>query len=111
MILISWLGWTTGTLLGSVAGKILPAILTGALGIMLYAMFIAIITPAAKAHKGTCICIICAIVLSFLFEFLPPLKSIPHGMVIVILTVVLSAIFAFLAPVSEKDPWEEEERV
>ena len=106
-----YLGWSLGTLCGALVGGVLPSLLTGVMSVAIYAMFIAIITPAAKAHKGTVICIICAIILSFLFEFLPPLKSIPHGMVIVILTVVLSAIFAFLAPVSEKDPWEEEERV
>ena len=41
-------GWVLGTLAGALAGAVLPASLSSALGIALYAMFIAIITPAAR---------------------------------------------------------------
>ena len=70
-------------------------------------MFIAIITPAAKASRSTALCILTAIVFSCAFEFLPFLSGIQDGMVIVILTVGISALFALIAPVSESDPWEE----
>ena len=64
MILISFLGWTGGTFLGAVAGTLLPAILTGALGIMLYAMFIAIVVPAVKENKQIALLVLITAVLN-----------------------------------------------
>ena len=45
---LPYVGWTLGTLLGALAGDILPIIITSALGIALYSMFIAIIIPPAQ---------------------------------------------------------------
>ena len=102
-----YIGWSLGTLLGSLLGNVLPAFLTDAFSVAIYAMFIAIITPAAKSSRSTALCILTAIVFSCAFEFLPFLSGIQDGMVIVILTVGISALFALIAPVSESDPWEE----
>ena len=43
LILTPFLGWSTGTLLGALAGDIMPVSVTAALSLMLYGMFIAII--------------------------------------------------------------------
>ena len=104
-----YLGWSLGTLFGALLGGVLPSLLIGAMSVAIYAMFIAIVTPAAKTHLATTLCIVMAIAASFAFEFLPYLKTIPRGMVIVAITVVLSALFALIAPISESDPWEEED--
>lgn len=45
LILPPYVGWAVGTLVGAVAGNILPAFLISALGIAIYGMFIAIIVP------------------------------------------------------------------
>lgn len=45
LILSSYSGWVGGTVLGALASSLLPASLLSALGIALYAMFIAIIIP------------------------------------------------------------------
>lgn len=45
----SYIAWNTGTVLGILASKILPQTVTLSLGIALYALFIAIIVPGARA--------------------------------------------------------------
>lgn len=48
LILTPYLGWSVGTLLGSVAGSLLPAAVISALGIAIYGMFTAIVVPEMK---------------------------------------------------------------
>lgn len=48
MILVAFLGWTAGTFLGGIAGELLPSIVTDAMGLALYGMFIAIVVPPAQ---------------------------------------------------------------
>lgn len=105
------IGWALGTLAGALLGGVLPPIITAAMSVAIYAMFIAIVTPQAKSHVATALCVFSAIILSTLFELLPVLKKMPRGIVIVLLTVIISAFFALVAPISEHDPWEEEEKL
>ena len=103
-----YLGWTLGTLLGAVAGNILPASVVNALGIAIYAMFIAIILPGAKKDKNTLFAILVAIGLSVLFYYTPVLSSVPSGFVIVICAVSVSALFALIAPLKDEEEVAEE---
>ena len=94
-------GWTTGTFLGALFGQILPENITNALGLMLYAMFIAIIIPAAKKEKRVLLCVLLAAAISVFFKFVFP--SLTSGFSIII-SACLSAVFCSLvAPVSEED--------
>ena len=55
--LTPFIGWTGGTLLGALAGSVLPLAVRTALGVMLYGMFIAIVVPprpAGEARSGRC---------------------------------------------------------
>lgn len=99
LILTPYLGWTCGTLLGAIAGDILPSIVTAALGIAIYGMFIAIVTPVARADRATAVCVLIAAVLSCLFYYLPALSSVPSGFVIIICAVIAAGIMALVAPV------------
>lgn len=108
---LPYIGWSLGTLFGALLGGVLPSLLTGALSVAIYAMFIAIIIPEAKAHLATAMCILSSIAVSFAFEFISVFKNFPRGIFIVVATIVLSALFAFISPISETDPWEEEESV
>jgi len=101
-----YLGWTLGTLLGAIAGNILPTPVVNALGIAIYAMFIAILVPAVRTGIGTALAVVSAVALSCLFYFLPALSRIPSGFVIVICAVSVSVLFALIAPVP--DPVDEE---
>lgn len=95
------LGWTFGTALGAYAGNILPDAVTSALGIAIYAMFIAIIVPAAKHHRPVLFCIIIATALSVAFSVIPFLKQVSGGMVIIICAIVASCVMAAVAPIQE----------
>ena len=52
LISVSTFGWCLGTFLGASAGALLPPSLTNAMGIVLYAMFIAIVIPPARKSRG-----------------------------------------------------------
>lgn len=107
LILTPWLGWAIGTLLGAVAGNILPAIVISALGVAIYGMFIAIIIPPAKKHAATALCILSAVVMSCAFYYIPALKQVPGGFVIIICAVAAGILFALLAPIeAEEDKHE-----
>lgn len=99
LILTPYLGWSLGTLLGAVAGDVLPGVVTSALGIAIYGMFVAVVVPAAKQSKATALCVVFATGLSCLFRFVPALSAVPEGFVIIICAVSASAVFALAKPV------------
>ena len=103
---LPFFGWTGGTLLGALAGSILPADIRAALGVMLYGMFIAIVVPPAKTEKPVFITLILALVFSCLFAWVPQLKAVSAGISIVICTVAAAAIAAVLFPISEEEVQE-----
>lgn len=102
LILTPYLGWSAGTILGAVAGNVLPKIVITSLGIAIYAMFIAIVVPAAKENKHTLICVIIAVLLSCLFNFVPVLNKVPSGFVVIICAVLASTFAALLFPISSE---------
>lgn len=99
LILMPYLGWSGGTLLGAAAGNILPSLLTSALGIAIYGMFIAIIVPEAKKKAPTALCVLFSVALGCAFRFIPPLRAVPDGFVIIICAVTAGLVFAALFPV------------
>lgn len=107
LILLPVIGWTSGTLLGGVAGNILPTIITAALGLAIYGMFTAIVVPVAKKEKATAICVLFSIALSCAFKYIPLLSKVPSGFTVIICAVVASAIFAIVAPIKTEEENEE----
>lgn len=103
LILTPFFGWSAGTLLGAAAGELLPEIAISALGIAIYAMFIAIVLPKAKKHRPTAFCVLIAIVLSCAFTYIPGLKDIPSGFTVIICAVIAAGVMAIIAPVGEED--------
>ena len=96
-------GWSIGTLLGAVAGNILPIPVRDALGIAIYGMFIAIIIPACKQYRPVLIVTLCACILSCLFAFLPVLNRVSSGFTIIICALVSAGLGALLFPVQEQE--------
>lgn len=103
LILTPFLGWSFGTFLGAGAGRILPMIVVSALGIAIYAMFVAIVVPEAQNKKSTACCVLLAIVLSCLFNFVPILNKIQSGFVIIICASLASLVFALVSPIEIKE--------
>ncbi len=103
LILTPYLGWSGGTLLGAIAGDILPAIVTSALGIAIYGMFIAIVVPAARASRATLGCVILAAAFSCAFRYISLLGSVPSGFVVIICALLAAGITALVAPIPVAD--------
>lgn len=103
LILTPPIGWTLGTLFGALAGNLLPTIVLSALGIAIYAMFIAIVIPAARADRKITLCAALSVALSCAFYYIPDLSIIPSGFVIIICAVAASALFAFIAPLPDEE--------
>ncbi len=99
LIITPYLGWSLGTLIGALAGEVFPAILTSALGVAIYGMFIATVIPEMHKSVATALCVALSVVLSCIFNFVPSLSEIPPGFTIIICAVAASAVFAILAPV------------
>ncbi len=98
-----YLGWCGGTLLGALAGEVLPASLSSALGIALFAMFIAIIVPEAKKSRPVLVVCLVAAALSALFYYVPVLSVIPSGWALIIAAVLAAAVGAWLFPMEQKE--------
>lgn len=103
MILCAYSGWVSGTTIGALASGLLPQSIVDALGIALYAMFIAIIIPPAKESKPIMKIVMISIAMSCAFYFIPALKAVSSGWVIIICGVVSSAIGAIFYPVGNEE--------
>lgn len=96
-------GWTLGTLVGAIAGQILPAAVIAALSVAIYGMFLAIIIPPAKKNHTLIWVILAAMALGAVFKYVPGINQISSGFAIIIITVVVSAAAALIKPVKEED--------
>lgn len=93
--------WATGTMLGVIAGEMLPLNVVSALSVALYGMFLAVIIPNAKKDKTVLILVLSCFLVSFLMAYLPIVSKIPEGTRTIILTVVISAFAALVCPLKE----------
>lgn len=103
-----YLGWSLGTLGGALAGQILPTDLQSALGIMIYAMFIAIILPPARKDLGVLGTVVIAVALSCCLKFIPFFGFISDGFAIIICALIATVVMALLHPIAEDDETEKE---
>ena len=102
LIAVAIPGWVLGTALGAAAGNILPAVLTNALGIAIYGMFIAIILPPAKENRVVAGVVVLSMVLSALFTYLPVLCNISSGFRIIVITLITAGGAALLFPIPDE---------
>ena len=103
LMLTPFLGWTLGTLLGGVAGTLLPDFVRSALGIAIYGMFLAIILPPARERRPIRFVVICAVALSMCFRWMPGLNRISGGFAIILCAVISAAAGAARYPETEED--------
>ena len=97
------LGWTGGTLSGALLGGVMPPIMQSALGVALYGMFIAIVTPDAKKEKSILCVILIAVACSCIMFYTPVLKEVSSGFAVIICTVIAAAFGAIVFPREEVD--------
>ena len=96
-------GWAFGTMLGVIAGNIMPPRMVSAFSVALFGMFIAIIIPPSKQNKVVAGLVILAFILSFAATCLPWISTLSDGTRTIILTVALSAGAAFFFPIPTED--------
>ena len=102
MVLVSYIGWQLGTVLGATITSLLPDIVRSAMSMAIYGMFIAIILPPARASRPVLLSVILAAVVSCLFFFTPGLKLLSRGWVIILTTFIVAGFMAWKFPRKEE---------
>lgn len=105
IIFVATLGWVSGTAMGALAGELLPAAVSSAMGLVLYGMFIAIVIPPCKKERGVLAVSLAAVVLSLLFRYV--FKAVPGGFAMMICAIAASLAGAWLFPVKETEDSKE----
>ena len=102
ILLSSYLGWNAGNALGALGTSLLPASALAPLGIALYAMFVAIVVPAAKALRPTLLCVALAALLHVGLRLLPEGVRPSPSLSILSAGVAAAAASAWIAPKKEE---------
>lgn len=102
--IMPYIGWILGTAAGAVVCTLLPETLQNSMGIALYAMFIALVIPAAKKSKAALCVAACAIFVSSVLKWVPLFSAISGGWRIIIATIIACALGAKLFPLEDVEP-------
>ena len=100
--------WAVGTMLGIIAGNILPLRIVSALSVALYGMFLAVVIPPARHDRHIAMIVLTSFVLSLIASVAPVIKNWSGGMQVVVLTVLIASAFAILFPVKQEENADEE---
>ena len=72
MALVSYLSWNFGTLIGAVASGFLPKLLTAALGVAMYAMFLALLMPNLRGNARLALLVLFTAAVNALLSLILP---------------------------------------
>lgn len=103
LALLPYLGWGGGTALGAILGNVLPARIMSALGLAIYGMFIAIVTPEMRRHRPVIFTVIVAALLSACFTYVPVINRLSSGLAISVCAIVSALLASVLYPISTDD--------
>ena len=95
-------GWTAGTALGALISGLLVESVANAMGIALYAMFIAIIIPPAKKSRPVVFTILLSVAVMVALSTIPLFSVISEGFRVIIATFAAAGTAAVLFPVREE---------
>lgn len=99
--LLPYIGWAAGTAAGAIVCTLLPVTLQNSMGIALYAMFIALVIPAAKKSKAALVVAGCAIFISSVLKWFPVFRFVSGGWRIIIATIIACTLGAKLFPLED----------
>lgn len=101
LIVLPFIGWTSGTLIGALASQLLPEVISNVMGILLYGMFMAIFVPASRKSKPILLAVIISAGLSITFKYLLPFIS--GGFSIILSSLTACVVCAVLFPIEEEE--------
>ncbi|MGF7145256.1 4-azaleucine resistance transporter AzlC [Anaerotaenia torta] len=96
-------GWSMGTALGAMICSALPSSLSNAMGIALYAMFLAIIIPSARESRAVAAIILLSASAACLLRYLPVLCLISPGFRVILATFLGAGAGAYFFPADERE--------
>ena len=94
--------WAVGTMLGVIAGNVLPAVAVTALSAAIYGMFIAVVIPPARKDRVILILVAISFAVSGLVSLIPLFAAMSESLRIILLTLVISCAAALIRPVTEE---------
>ena len=97
-----FLTWSVLTLCGYIGTAFLPRDLQSSMGIAIYALFLAIIIPAARKSRAALIVTLSAMTLSALLKWLPLFAQLNRGLAIIISAGAAAVIGALLFPTGKE---------
>ncbi len=103
LILLPFICWSLGTLLGGIAGSILPQMLRSALGIAIYGMFIAIFIPPARKHMGVLVTVLISAGASICLKYIPLFSHVSPGFAVIICTLAAGTAGAAFFPRNDEE--------
>lgn len=108
LILCSFSGWVGGTVLGAFCGSIIPQSILSAMGIALYAMFIAIIIPPARKSRAVLLVVALGALISVSIYYIPFINQLNSSWRIIIAGVISTLIGTLIMPLKDepKEPPE-----
>ncbi|SHI99525.1 AzlC family ABC transporter permease [Parasporobacterium paucivorans] len=101
LISAPYFGWALGTFAGATASGVLPKELGGAMGIALYAMFIALIIPPAAKSRPVLTVVLAAVAISCIIRYIPFFSFISTGFRVILATLGAAALGALFFPQEE----------
>lgn len=103
LMVMPYLGWTFGTLAGSILGNILPDIVLNSLCLAIYGMFLAIISPEARKSKAVISVVAVAAILHCIFYYVPVFNKISSGLTVSICAILAAVFGALFFPVNDEE--------
>lgn len=101
---VPYICFVVGNALSSFATTLLPDSVSSALGIVIHAMFIALIVPPAKESKKVLTVVLIALATSVILECVPAITShLSSGWIIIICAIVTASLGAVIFPVEDKE--------
>ena len=108
--IIPYVGQMVGISAGFLFTQSLPESLKSAMGITLYAVFLALVVPPMRKSMQVLVAVILAGIISWALECIPAIKSgLPAGTPMIICTLLTCILGAIFMPVDSKDEKLEEE--
>ena len=104
-LLVAAPSWALGSVVGALAGSVVPPRVSSALGVALYAMFLAVVLPPARKSRVIAGVVGVSMAASAGLQYLCRVLSITwltEGFRIILLTILIAGVAALLFPVREE---------